>query len=181
MSSEFKILSSSKIEDLKVIELPVFEDHRGVYLRTFSHKDYELVDRGKKRLQFVEDDISRSKKGVLRGLHGDAKTWKLIQNLVGEIFFAVVDMRKDSKTYLNVETFTLGDKNRSQVLVPAGCANGHLVLSEFCIFSYKQTEEYISAETQFTVAWNDPKLKIPWPIQNPTLSTRDGSARFLGD
>jgi dTDP-4-dehydrorhamnose 3,5-epimerase len=91
----------------------------------------------------------------------------------------VVDMRKDSSTYLNWESFTLNEKNRSQVLVPAGCANGHLVMSDRCIFSYKQSQYYSGMRNQFTVRWDDPKLKIYWPIQNPILSERDANAELL--
>ena len=85
-------------------------------------------------------------------------------------------MNYDSATYLDWELFTINDKNRQQILVPPGYANGHLVMSDFGIFSYKQSTLYGGPSEQFTVKWNDPKLNIPWPIDNPLLSSRDKNA-----
>jgi dTDP-4-dehydrorhamnose 3,5-epimerase len=175
-----EIVNSSKIANLATIRPAVFYDFRGEYVETFSAKNYVFHDRDGQKLEFVEDDISVSRQYSLRGLHGDAKTWKLIQCLYGEFYYVVVDMRKDSPTYLNWEAFTVNDRNRLQVLVPAGCANGHLCLSERCIFSYKQSQYYSGMANQFTVRWDDPKLKIFWPHRQPLLSERDASAPFLG-
>lgn len=174
-----KISESKKIAGLKIIQPDIFSDFRGSYISTFNSETYSFLDMNGRKIHFVEDDVSVSKKNVLRGLHGDAKTWKLIQNLVGEIFFVVVDVREESKTHLQWESFNLGESNRSQILVPAGCANGHLCLTEKCAFSYKQSEIYIGADKQFTVAWNDPKFSIPWPTSEPILSERDRAAQFL--
>jgi len=170
---------SSKISGLKIITPDVFHDFRGEYVETFNRCKYSFENLDGTPVEFVEDDISVSSKYVLRGLHGDEKTWKLIQCLEGSFYYVVVDMRKDSATYLNWESFTLNEKNRQQVLVPAGCANGHLVLSERCIFSYKQSCYYSGMRNQFTVRWDDPKLSIFWPVQTPILSERDANARFL--
>ena len=171
-----KIIESSKINTLKTIVPDVFYDFRGEYVETFNEMKYNFFDNQGVQVKFIEDDISMSRQNVLRGLHGDSKTWKLIQCLHGEFYYVVVDMRKDSTTYLNWEAFTLNEKNRSQVLVPAGCANGHLVISEKCIFSYKQSQYYSGMNNQFTVRWNDPDLNIYWPIVNPILSERDSLA-----
>ena len=176
-----QIIESRKVQDLKIIKPEVFYDFRGEYVETFNQEKYKFTDRHGKPVVFVEDDISLSKHGVLRGLHGDDKTWKLIQCLWGEIYVAVVDMRKDSPTYLQWDTFSVNDKNRNQILIPAGCANGHLCLSEKCIFSYKQSQYYSGMENQFTVRWDDPKLNIFWPIKTPMISVRDGSAKFIDD
>jgi len=172
---------SSKINDLKIITPTVFYDFRGEYVETFNQNGYVFFDCNGKKVEFVEDDISLSRQNVLRGLHGDTKTWKLIQCLSGEFYFVVVDMRANSSTYLNWESFTLNERNRKQVIVPAGCANGHLCLSERCIFSYKQSQYYDGMENQFTVRWNDPKLNIHWPINNPILSQRDSITGFLSE
>ena len=172
------IHESKKIADFKWIEPRSFHDNRGEYIETFSVEKYKFTEAGGNSIVFVEDDISVSKKGVLRGLHGDDKTWKLIQCLYGEIFVAVIDMRKSSSTYLHWETFEVNDKNRIQLLIPAGCANGHLCLSEKCIFSYKQSQLYSGAQNQFTIRWDDPLFKIPWPVNDPLLSVRDSSAPF---
>ena len=85
-------------------------------------------------------------------------------------------MRESSDTYLEYDMFSINDKNRKQILIPPGFANGHLVMSDFGIFSYKQSTLYGGASEQFTVKWNDPKLNIPWPIDNPILSSRDKNA-----
>ena len=170
---------SQRIKDLRIIKLASFHDFRGEYLETFSAEKYKFHDWKGNPVIFVEDDISVSHKGVLRGLHGDDKTWKLIQCLWGEIFVAVVDMRKDSPTFLRTETFSVSDQNRIQLLIPAGCVNGHLCLSEKCIFSYKQSQYYSGSENQFTVRWDDPKLNLKWPVENPILSARDSSATFI--
>ena len=174
-----EMIQSKTIQDLVVISLDVFYDFRGEYVETYSKERYRFQDRNGSTVDFVEDDISVSRKDVLRGLHGDEKTWKLIQCLWGEFYYVVVDMRVDSPTFLHWESFILNDRNRRQVLVPAGCANGHLVLSDQCIFSYKQSEYYSGMQNQFTVRWNDPKLNIHWPISNPILSLRDNSAKLL--
>ena len=170
---------SKVINDLKIIETKIFYDFRGEYLETFNSEKYAFKDSKGEKIDFVEDDISVSKYSVLRGLHGDEKTWKLIQCLLGEIYLVVVDMRKDSTTYLKHETFTISDKNRKQVLIPAGCANGHLCLTEKCIFSYKQSQYYTGAQNQFTVRWDDPSLNIFWPIKNKIVSERDSNAKFI--
>jgi dTDP-4-dehydrorhamnose 3,5-epimerase len=171
------VTASKKINDLVTIKPEVFYDFRGEYVETFNKDRYaQFKDYDGSPINFVEDDISMSKQHVLRGLHGDGNTWKLIQCLLGDFYYVVVDMRKHSSTYLNWEAFTLSEKNRMQVLVPAGCANGHLVMSQQTIFSYKQSQYYSGMSQQFTVRWNDPQLNIYWPIAQPILSQRDTQA-----
>lgn len=167
---------SSTIAGLVTITPKIHRDHRGEYVETFRADAYEFYDRTGDRIQFVEDDISISHRNVLRGLHGDAVTWKLIQCTWGEVFFVVADMRTDSPTYLRWQSFTLSDQNRMQVLVPAGCVNGHFVVSEKAVFSYKQSQYYAGMSAQFTVRWDDPLLAIPWPVSKPILSQRDSDA-----
>lgn len=169
-----------KIPSLLHIIPNVFYDYRGEYIETWNSRIYEFNE----PITFVQDDISTSKYGVLRGLHGDWSTWKLIQCLKGEIFVAVVDCRKVSTPIPKIsgefQTFILNDKNRHQLLIPPGCANGHLVLSEDgCIFSYKQSTHYEGADKQFTLKWD--YLPIDWPIENPILSLRDKNGKSLFD
>ena len=171
----------SNIEGLKIIEPSIFKDHRGFYLCTYRKDTYDFKDKNANPIVFQEDDISYSMKNVLRGLHGDTRTWKLVQNLSGEVFIAIVDMRKNSNTYLKFQTFLLNEENRIQILIPPGCANGYLCLSEHSIFSYKQSEIYQGSQNQFSVAWNDPKFGIPWPVKNPILSQRDRTTPFILD
>mgnify|MGYP001608185639 CR=1 FL=1 len=174
-----KIESSKIISDLRIISLQVFHDFRGDYVETFNLDKYDFRDNAGKTIVFVEDDISVSQKSVLRGLHGDPKTWKLVQCLFGKFFYVVADMRRGSPSYLKWESFTLSDADRKQILVPAGCANGHLVLSEQCIFAYKQSQYYAEKKDQFVVRWDDPKLNISWPEKKPILSERDSKAPFI--
>lgn len=143
----------------------IFRDHRGEYVETWNRLLYDTNP----HITFVQDDISVSRYKVLRGLHGDWITWKLIQCLRGEIFVAIVDCRTENKG--TIETFILNEQNRHQLLIPPGCANGHLVLSDDCIFSYKQSTYYEGASNQFTLAWDS--LNIDWPIKDPILSLRD--------
>lgn len=163
------------LEDVLLIKPSVFEDHRGTYVETYNMEDYT---KNNIRINFVRDDISTSSQNVLRGLHYDNKTWKLIQCMYGEIFFVVADLKKDSSQYLKWESFMLTSDNRHQVLVPPGFANGHLVLSQSCIFHYKMSENY-DPENERIVRWDEPKLDIPWPVKNPVLSEKDTVAKFL--
>lgn len=128
---------------------------------------------------FVEDKVSISTRNVLRGLHGDNDTWKLITSLYGEFFLAVVDVRKDSQTYNKSITFMLNHKKPKVVLVPAGCLNGHLCLSDECVFFYKWSKKYSGPENQITARWDEPLYGIKWPIDNPILSERDKNAKFI--
>ncbi len=155
---------------LLIQPLTRFQDLRGEYVETYNRKMYEAA--GISTI-FIEDDISVSKKNVLRGIHGDQKTWKLISCLHGEFYFVVVNWDPQSPQYGKWTSFILSEENRLQVLVPAKFGNGHLVLSEKAIFHYKQSAYYDFAG-QFTLQWNDPKLNIQWPTNNPILSPRDG-------
>jgi len=146
-----------------------FEDFRGSYVEIYNKKLFQ--DAGLTQ-DFIQDDISTSHRNVLRGIHGDSKTWKLVSCLKGSFYLVVVNNDSSSPEFGKWEGFTLSDVNRTQVLIPPKFGNGHLVLSESAIFHYKQTTDYDRAG-QFTLLWNDPKLNISWPTDNPTLSRRD--------
>ena len=118
------------------------------------------------------DSVSTSRKHVLRGVHGDAKTYKLISCLYGTIYLLVVDNRASSPNYKKWTSFTLSDNNKLQVLVPPGFGNAHLVMSHTAVFHYKWSEYYNRA-AQFTIKWNDPEYEFWWPIKHPILSERD--------
>ena len=168
---------SKKLPEVAIIQPSIFYDYRGEYVETWNVENFKVFNKG--NIEFKQDDISTSVKHTLRGLHGDNETWKLVQCLYGSMLQVVVDMREDSETYLQYDMFPISDKNRNQILVPPGFANGHLVMSEFGIFSYKQSTLYKGAGAQFTVRWDDPKINIPWPIENPILSLRDKTANYL--
>ena len=173
------IVESATIQGLKVIYPTVFRDFRGSFLETFTVHNYCFEDSEGHKIRFLEDDISISSQNVLRGLHGDTKTWKLVQCLSGKLFYAVVDMRKASTSFKKVETFILDGQAFRQLLIPAGCVNGHLVLSQEAILSYKQSEIYSGAGNQLSVRWTDPLFSIPWPVDAPILSERDANTPNL--
>ena len=168
-------VTKTELNDVILIKPSIFEDHRGMYVETFNEVDYK---QNNINIKFVRDDVSTSSKNVLRGLHYDNKTWKLIHCMYGKIFFVVADMRKDSDHYLKWQSFILTSDNRHQVLVPPGFANGHYVLSDHCIFHYKMSE-YYDPENEKGVKWNDPKLGIFWPADHPMLSEKDSNTELL--
>jgi len=153
----------------------IFEDFRGFYIETYNEKIYNEAGIN---VKFVQDDISISTRNVLRGIHGDQETWKLISCLHGKFYLAVINWDASSSQYRQWQGFTLSDSNRLQVLVPPKFGNGHLVLSDSAIFSYKQTSYYNRAG-QFTLKWDDPSLKIWWPVKDPILSQRDEGAEYV--
>ena len=154
---------------LSILPSTNFEDFRGSYVEIYNEKLFK--DAGLTQ-NFIQDDISTSYSNVLRGIHGDSKTWKLVSCLKGSFYLVVVNNDSSSAEFGKWEGFTLSDVNRRQILIPPKFGNGHLVLSESAIFHYKQTTDY-DREGQFTLMWNDPKLKIWWPTSNPILSRRD--------
>jgi dTDP-4-dehydrorhamnose 3,5-epimerase len=168
-------IKKTRLPGVQLIELESFEDFRGEYVETYNQALYEKegID-----VTFVQDDISVSTHHVLRGIHGDGETWKLISCLYGSFYFVVVNCDRESTYFGKWQSFTLSDRNRLQVLVPPKHGNGHLVLSERAIFHYKQTTYYNPAG-QFTYLWNDPELNIWWPINSPILSVRDQVGRVV--
>lgn len=159
----------TKLDGVLLIKPSIFEDHRGQYVEIYNEDLYRKygID-----VKFIQDDISVSSKHVLRGIHGDNETWKLISCLHGKFYLIVLNWDERSPQFGEWQSFVLSEHNRLQVLVPPKFGNGHLVLSEQAIFHYKQSTSYNRA-SQFTVLWNDKKLNIWWPIKNPILSRRD--------
>jgi dTDP-4-dehydrorhamnose 3,5-epimerase len=163
-------VNKTKLEGVLLIKPPtVFEDFRGTYVEIYNEELYEEAGIA---VNFVQDDISVSSRHVLRGIHGDAETWKLISCLQGKFYLMVINWDETSHQYRQWEAFTLSDQNRLQVLIPPKFGNGHVVLSEVAIFHYKQSSYYNRAG-QFTILWNDPDLNLWWPVRNPILSRRD--------
>lgn len=159
----------TKLKDTMIIRLECFEDFRGEYVEIYNTMNYSknLPD-----ISFVQDDISVSSLNVLRGIHGDDITWKLISCLHGKIYLVVVNCDKESKDFGKWINVTLSDKNRLQVLVPPKHGNAHLSLKNNSIIHYKQST-YYDISKQFTYKWDDDKFNIRWPILNPILSIRD--------
>lgn len=159
----------TKLDGVILVKPDVFEDSRGSFTETYN-KDFFF--KNGIAADFVQDDYSVSSKNVLRGLHGDQKTWKLIDCACGEVYFVVLNADEKSAQYGKWESFTLSAKNRLQVLVPPRFANGYLALTETATIHYKQSE-YYDREGQFAIRYDDPRFKIKWPVENPTLSRRD--------
>ena len=155
------------INGVVVREQDAFTDYRGDLYTVWKDDDFDL--------NFNHDKVSTSRKHVLRGIHGDNKSWKLVTCLYGEIYFVIVDNRESSDTFLQWESMMLTDRNRKQVLIPPGVGNGFLVMSHRSVFHYKWSYEgeYPDVDQQFTIKWNDPIVGVDWPIENPILSRRD--------
>ena len=165
----------TKMNGVVLIKLDAFEDHRGEYVEIYNK---DLYKKNGIDIDFIQDDISVSSQNVLRGIHGDEKTWKLISCLYGKFYLVVVNCDKKSKKFGQWQSFILSDRNKHQILVPPKYGNGHLVLSDKAIFHYKQST-YYDPSRQFTYKWNDPKFNIRWPVKNPILSQRDKVGHYV--
>jgi dTDP-4-dehydrorhamnose 3,5-epimerase len=155
--------------EVKIFENDPFIDERGELWTVWNKNEFPFD------LKFNHDKVAISKKNVLRGLHGDSKSWKLITCLHGEIYLVIVDNRPESKNYLKWDSITLSEKNKKSILIPPNFANGHLVNTEKAIFFYKWSYEgkYPDVEDQFSINWKDERININWPIKEPILSKRD--------
>ena len=170
----------TKIRDLYIIEPKVFGDNRGYFMESYNKKDF--FDAGL-TMEFVQDNESRSKKGVLRGLHFQTKhtQGKLVRVTEGAVFDVAVDLRKGSPTYGQWEGILLTSENKKQFYVPEGFAHGFLVLSDVATFNYKCTDFY-APEYDGGVLWNDPDIGIEWPldgIEEVLLSEKDKNQKTL--
>jgi len=173
MSFDAEIYTSKIFEEIKIFKPSVGRDLRGTIFTTYDNKVYDKYLPN--NVKFIHDKFAESKHNVLRGLHGDNKTWKLVSCIHGEIFQVAVDMRAASPTYLKWDSWILNDKNKLQVLIPPGYVNGYYVMSDSATFHYKLAYEgeYFDVNDQQVVKWNDNRLSIPWPSDNPILNNRD--------
>jgi dTDP-4-dehydrorhamnose 3,5-epimerase len=170
-------VSKGPLQGILIIEPDVYRDVRGSFAEVWRAQKYaELgVDES-----FVQDNVSLSKKGVLRGLHfqNPSAQGKLISVLDGEVFDVAVDLRIGSPTFGKWHGEILSSSNGRQFFVPMGFAHGFVVTSESALFLYKCTE-YFNKETEKTILWNDPDLAIKWPIADPLVSEKDRQGRRL--
>lgn len=169
----FKFIKS-EIDGAYIIEPKVFGDERGYFMEVYNEEAFKEAGLN---MTFVQDNESKSSKGVLRGLHFQRKhsQGKLVRVTKGEVFDVGVDLRIGSKTYGKWEAVILSDENKKQFYIPKGFAHGFLVLSEEAVFNYKCTDFY-AAEYDSGVMWNDPDIDIKWPLdrtQNIILSEKD--------
>ena len=159
----------TKLKGVYLIKNKVFKDFRGKYFEIYNK---EIFLKKKNKVKFIQDDISMSKKNVLRGIHGDKKTWKLITCIEGKFKLLVVNNDEKSNEFKKWEMFTLSEDNNHQVLVPPKCGNAHLVLSKRAIFHYKQNTMY-NRKSQFTIKWNDPQYGLSGLKLKKIISKRD--------
>lgn len=177
---QFKF-STTDLEGLLVIEPRVYGDIRGYFMETYNLKDF--VNMGIEG-QFVQDNCSRSTKGVLRGLHYQAShsQGKLVRVTKGEVFDVAVDLRTDSRTFAKWYGLLLSEDNKKQLYIPEGFAHGFLVLSDIADFNYKCTDFY-DPSSECGLAWNDPTVAIEWPLngQLPVVSSKDQNWPLLNN
>jgi len=167
-----------EIPDIILIEPNIFEDERGFFMETYKHPDFENGGIG---CSFVQDNHSKSKKNVLRGLHyqlAPKAQAKLVRVIKGSVFDAAVDMRKGSPYYGKWVGCVLSEKDKRMLYVPPGFAHGFCVLSEEAEMVYKATDFY-SPEHERGIMWNDPEVGIKWPVKNPIVSPKDANLPVL--
>jgi dTDP-4-dehydrorhamnose 3,5-epimerase len=170
----------TKLKDCVIIEPKVFGDERGFFLETFQAERYAA--QAGITLPFLQDNHSRSSKGVLRGLHfqKNKPQGKLVRVVKGKVYDVAVDIREGSTTFGQWEAVILSEENKIQFWVPPGFAHGFVVLSETADFEYKCTDYYDPSD-EGSILWNDPDLNIPWPADDPNLSDKDANAEKLVD
>lgn len=166
----------TEIKDLLIIQPKVFEDERGYFFESFSLKKF---NEKKLNLNFVQDNISRSKKGTVRGLHyqtGEFAQGKLCQTIYGKVLDVAVDIRFNSPTFGKHFSIELSEENHKQIYIPPGFAHGFSVLSDEAIFQYKCTN-YYNKESERSIIYNDPDLNINWKVDEPVVSEKDLKAK----
>lgn len=168
------------IADVKIIQPKVFGDERGFFLETFEKRRYQKMLNI--NYDFVQDNHSRSRKNVLRGLHFQKTNpqGKLVRVVRGEVFDVAVDIRKDSPTYATWVGVNLSENNKTQFWIPPGLAHGFFVISDIADFEYKCTD-YYNPHDEGCLLWNDPTVNINWPMLSPLLSDKDKLGKLLGE
>lgn len=175
MTIEFNHKSCDVIKDVYIIEPNSFKDDRGKLWSSYTNEYFcnNLLE----GFSVTHDKFASNKRNVLRGLHGDYTSWKLVTVVCGEVLQVYVDNRPESDTFLSHKKMILNDENNRSVLIPPGVGNGFLTLSETAVYNYKlyYHGKYKDYEEQFTLKWDDPRLNISWPVTDPILSKRDTS------
>jgi dTDP-4-dehydrorhamnose 3,5-epimerase len=177
---ELEVVATS-IPDVKIVRPPVFGDARGSFLETWNEKLFEAAGLG---ADFVQDNHSHSKAGVLRGLHYQIRQpqGKLVRVVTGAVFDVAVDLRRSSDSFGQWVGMTLSDENHEMLWIPEGFAHAFLVLSESADFVYKCTD-YYAPRHERTIRWDDPDLAIDWPLASnaPILSSKDQAGAAFRD
>jgi dTDP-4-dehydrorhamnose 3,5-epimerase len=172
-------VTTCEISGLLILEPKVFTDSRGFFLEIFNQARYREAGL---RADFVQDNLSFSGRGTLRGLHfqNPNSQGKLLQVLQGEVFDVAVDIRRSSPTFGQWHALVLSGQNKQQFYIPHGFAHGFVVLSEAALFHYKCTKFY-SPKDELSLRWDDPDVGIEWPVKAPVVSEKDGKGLRLRD
>ena len=175
--ADIKVISTN-IDGLYVIVPTVFTDNRGAFFESYNH---EVFATHGLNYMFVQDNESISRKGVLRGMHVNIKhpQAKLVRVLDGEIFDVVIDLRKNSKTYMSCFSIFLSDKNKKQLYIPEGMGHGYLAMEDTRIL-FKVTTHYIP-DDELGFAWNSEAITVDWPIERPIQNNRDKFSKDLSE
>lgn len=173
----------TEIEGVYIIQPQVFKDNRGYFMETFRQSDFDAgIGR---HVEFIQDNESKSSRGVLRGLHyqkGEASQAKLVRVIKGRVVDVAVDIRRSSKTFGRYVMVELSEENKTQFFIPRGFAHGFLVLSDEAIFTYKVDNAY-APQQEASIRYDDPDIAIEWPMDMAEVITseKDMNARWLRD
>ena len=170
---------ATDIEDVVIIEPKIFRDSRGCFLETYHDNRFKAAGMS---FVFVQDNLSFSVKGTLRGMHFQVNhpQAKLVQAITGEIFDVAVDIRPESLTFGQWVSTHLSEQNKRQLLLPPGFAHGFCVLSETAYIAYK-CSEYYQPDDESGILWSDPSIGIDWPVKDPIISDKDRQLRCLSE
>ena len=166
------IIEETSLYGVFLLKPWVHEDLRGNFYETYNEREYKTAGL---TANFVQDDVSVSRRGVLKGIHGDAGTYKLIQCVYGCVFAVVVNCNESSNNFGKWQSFELSDKNKYQIYIPPMYGNGYYVQSDIAVYTYKQST-YYGEYRQFTYKWDDKRFDIKWPIDKLILSERDSKS-----
>lgn len=168
-------VTTTELPNVLLFTHECFEDHRGTYEEIYNKTKFDQACKKYlgKTIDFLETNIAVSSKHVLRGLHGDNRTWKYVTCLKGKYFINVLCYDSASEFYGMSQSFVLSEQNKNQLLIPPWHGHGYVVMSDEAIFHYQQSCTYRGMGEQFTVRYNDERFDLWWPIKNPILSKRD--------
>lgn len=169
-------IQNTNLENVLLFKPFIYEDFRGEFIELYRDDTYleAIEERTGQKLDFIEDCMSISSRHVLRGIHGDNESWKIVNCLRGNVYVVIVNCNLEDSNFGKWQAFTLSEKNRAQILVPPKYGTAHLVLSEEAFWHYKFTTHYDPINRpQFSYRFDDAKFKIWWPIKDPILSKRD--------
>lgn len=172
-------ITTCEIEGLLILKPHVFTDARGYFLETYNQRRYREAGLA---VDFVQDNLSCSRRGAVRGLHfqNPSPQGKLVWVIQGEVFDVAVDLRRSSPTFGRWHGLTISEENRLQFFIPPGFAHGFAVTSDVALFAYKCTDLYAPG-CDTTILWNDPDIGIQWPVAEPVLSPKDQAGLRLRD